>query len=66
MRKEGIFVLRYRAFNTFSGVPGTQDAPIPAELYGAPFKVYLTREAPELESSTELTEVSCSFGLLSC
>lgn len=66
VRREGVFILRYRAFDIFSGVPGTQDAPILAELYGGPFKVYSTREFPGLEPSTELTKVSSSSGLLSC
>lgn len=61
VRREGVFILRYRAFDIFSGVAGSPHPPVLAELYGGAFKVYSTREFPGLEPSTELTRVSCPF-----
>ena len=71
MRREGVFILRYRAFHIFSGVPGSPHVPVLAELFGGPFKVFSTREFPGLEPSTELTRVSdicfgCSHELNFC
>lgn len=57
MRREGVFILRYRAFDIYSNVPDSPHKPVLAELYGGPFKVYSTREFPGLEPSTELTRV---------
>ena len=57
VRREGVFILRYRAFDLCSGVPGNPHAPVLAELYGGPFKVYSTREFPGLDPSTDLTKV---------
>jgi hypothetical protein len=57
VQREGTFIFRYRAFDIFSSVPGSQRHPILAELYGGPFRVYSTREFPGLEPSTELTRV---------
>lgn len=64
MRQEGAFILRYRAFDIFSGVAGNAHPPVLAELYGGAFKVYSTREFPGLEPSTELTRVSYTPCLL--
>ena len=58
MKREGIFLLRYRTFDIFSFVSGTSKRPIQAELYGGSFKVYSTRDFPGLQASTELTKVS--------
>ncbi|KAF9526592.1 velvet factor [Crepidotus variabilis] len=63
VRREGVFILRYRAFDIFSGVESSQHAPILAELYGGPFKVYSTREFPGLEPSTELTKDLSKYGV---
>jgi len=63
VRREGIFILRYRAFDIFSAVPGIPHAPVLAELYGGPFKVFSTREFPGLEPSTDLTRVCPCFSL---
>lgn len=60
VQREGTFIFRYRAFDIFSNVPGSQNHPILAELYGGPFRVYSTREFPGLEPSTELTRVCFS------
>ena len=58
VQREGIFILRYRAFDIYSGVTGGDDqSPISAELYGGPFKVYSTRDFPGLHPSTDLTKV---------
>lgn len=57
VQREGTFIFRYRAFDIFSAVPGGQEQPILAELYGGPFRVYSTREFPGLEPSTDLTRV---------
>ena len=58
MKREGVFILRYRTFDIFSGVAGNLNPPVLAEVYGGAFKVYSTREFPGLEPSTELTRVS--------
>lgn len=58
MRREGVFILRYRVFDIYSVVPGHEHTPMLAELYGGPFKVYSTREFPGLEPSTQLTKVT--------
>ncbi|KDR75763.1 hypothetical protein GALMADRAFT_140370 [Galerina marginata CBS 339.88] len=63
VRREGVFILRYRAFDIFSGIPGNPHAPVLAELYGGPFKVYSTREFPGLEPSTELTKNLSKYGV---
>ncbi|CAA7259065.1 unnamed protein product [Cyclocybe aegerita] len=63
VRREGVFILRYRAFDIFSGVPGNPHTPVLAELYGGPFKVYSTREFPGLEPSTELTKNLSKYGV---
>ncbi|KAF8967886.1 velvet factor-domain-containing protein [Flammula alnicola] len=63
VRREGVFILRYRAFDIFSSVPGTPHAPVLAELYGGPFKVYSTREFPGLEPSTDLTRTLSKYGV---
>jgi hypothetical protein len=57
VRGEGIFILRYRVFDIYSGASGAENSPIVAELYGGPFKVYSTRDFPGLDPSTDLTKV---------
>lgn len=64
VRREGVFILRYRSFDIFSAVPGNPHAPVLAELYGGPFKVFSTREFPGLEPSTDLTRVCPCFSLI--
>lgn len=61
VQREGTFIFRYRAFDIFSTVPGGQEQPVLAELYGGPFRVYSTREFPGLEPSTDLTRVRVFF-----
>jgi len=56
VRREGVFVLRYRMFDLFSAAGGERASTL-AELYGGPFKVYSTRDFPGLEPSTDLTKV---------
>ncbi|KAF8897066.1 velvet factor-domain-containing protein [Gymnopilus junonius] len=63
VQREGVFILRYRVFDLYSGVPGNPHAPVLAELYGGPFKVYSTREFPGLEPSTELTKNLSKYGV---
>ncbi|KAF8806458.1 hypothetical protein BYT27DRAFT_7224235 [Phlegmacium glaucopus] len=63
VRREGVFILRYRAFDIFSGVSGSPHPPVLAELYGGAFKVYSTREFPGLEPSTELTRNLSKYGV---
>ncbi|OCH89016.1 hypothetical protein OBBRIDRAFT_836141 [Obba rivulosa] len=60
---EGTFVLRYRAFNVFSQAGGGHSAPILAESYGGPFKVYSTKEFPGLHASTNLTKHLSMLGI---
>ncbi|PPQ93803.1 hypothetical protein CVT25_013512 [Psilocybe cyanescens] len=63
VRREGVFILRYRAFDIFSGINGSPHSPVLAELYGGPFKVYSTREFPGLEPSTDLTKNLSKYGV---
>lgn len=58
---EGNFILRYRCFDLFSKVSGTDpETPVWAECYGGQFRVYSTKEFPGLRASTDLTKVRCS------
>ncbi|KXN85322.1 hypothetical protein AN958_11422 [Leucoagaricus sp. SymC.cos] len=63
VQREGTFIFRYRAFDIFSTVPGGQEHPVLAELYGGPFRVYSTREFPGLEPSTDLTRSLSKYGV---
>jgi len=63
VRREGVFVLRYRMFDLFSAAAGERASTL-AELYGGPFKVYSTRDFPGLEPSTDLTKVLSCFSYL--
>ncbi|KAL9711991.1 hypothetical protein Ac2012v2_005066 [Leucoagaricus gongylophorus] len=63
VQREGTFIFRYRAFDIFSTVPGGQEQPVLAELYGGPFRVYSTREFPGLEPSTDLTRSLAKYGV---
>ncbi|KJA28986.1 hypothetical protein HYPSUDRAFT_128126 [Hypholoma sublateritium FD-334 SS-4] len=63
VRREGVFILRYRAFDIYSNVPDSPHKPVLSELYGGPFKVYSTREFPGLEPSTELTRTLSKYGV---
>ncbi|CAE6484241.1 unnamed protein product [Rhizoctonia solani] len=53
---EGHFVYRYRCFNLFSRVAGSDDVPITAELFSGIFVIYSTKEFPGLQASTTLTK----------
>ncbi|CAE6435978.1 unnamed protein product [Rhizoctonia solani] len=53
---EGHFVYRYRCFNLFSRVAGSDDVPITAELFSGIFVIYSTKEFPGLQASTQLTK----------
>ncbi|KAJ1301331.1 hypothetical protein OPQ81_003731 [Rhizoctonia solani] len=53
---EGHFVYRYRCFNLFSRVAGSDDVPITAELFSGVFVIYSTKEFPGLQASTQLTK----------
>lgn len=63
VRREGVFLLRYRVFDIFSSVPGNPHAPVLAGLYGSPFKVFSTGEFPGLKPSTDLTKDLVRFGV---
>ena len=58
VKKEGRFVLRYRAFNIQSKIRDDGVVSILAECFGGPFEVYSTKSFPGLQASTELTRVS--------
>lgn len=53
---EGHFVYRYRCFNLFSRVAGSDNVPITAELYSGVFVIYSTKEFPGLQASTAITK----------
>ena len=57
VRLEGEFLLRYRVFDMFSKLQGTDDIPTFAECYGGRFRVYESRDFPGLQPSTDLTKV---------
>jgi len=63
VRREGVFVLRYRVFDIYSGASGAERSPIFAELYGGSFKVYSTRDFPGLDPSTDLTKSLSKYGV---
>ncbi|KAJ7181454.1 velvet factor-domain-containing protein [Mycena crocata] len=63
VRLEGSFILRYRFFDLFSQPDGCTSPSIMAECYGAPFKIYSTKEAPALEKSTLLTQCLAEHGV---
>jgi len=63
VRKEGVYRLRYRCFDIFSGTPGTNDSRMLADCVGAPFRVYGSKECPRMEVSTELTCLVSTHGV---
>ncbi|KAJ6552875.1 velvet factor-domain-containing protein [Mycena capillaripes] len=63
VKSEGIFLLQYRFFDLFSTASGHADPPIQAECWGAPFRVYSTRETPTLGKSTELSKLLKRYGV---
>lgn len=63
VRTEGIFILRYRMFDIFSRMEGSEDIPVLAECHGGPFAIYSTKEFPGLRASTELTKHLSRYGI---
>jgi hypothetical protein len=64
VKAEGNFILRYRCFDLFSRVANSEgQAPVWAECYGGPFRVYSTKEFPGLRASTDLTKHLSYFGV---
>ncbi|CUA72760.1 hypothetical protein RSOLAG22IIIB_05019 [Rhizoctonia solani] len=63
VRIEGHFVYRYRCFNLFSRVAGSDDVPITAELFSGIFVIYSTKEFPGLQASTTLTKHIGRWGI---
>ncbi|KAG9126194.1 hypothetical protein FRC07_004519 [Ceratobasidium sp. 392] len=56
VKMEGHFVYRYRSFDLFGRVAGSNDVPIAAELLSGVFIIYSTKEFPGLQASTPLTK----------
>lgn len=56
VKMEGHFVYRYRCFDLFGRVAGSEDVPIAAELFSGVFVIYSTKEFPGLQASTPLTK----------
>ncbi|KAG9103722.1 hypothetical protein FRC06_008579 [Ceratobasidium sp. 370] len=56
VKMEGHFVYRYRSFDLFGRVAGSEDIPIAAELFSGVFVIYSTKEFPGLQASTPLTK----------
>ncbi|KAG8695225.1 hypothetical protein FRC09_009290 [Ceratobasidium sp. 395] len=56
VKMEGHFVYRYRSFDLFGRVAGSEDVPIAAELFSGVFVIYSTKEFPGLQASTPLTK----------
>ncbi|PCH37387.1 hypothetical protein WOLCODRAFT_30510, partial [Wolfiporia cocos MD-104 SS10] len=63
VKLEGSFVLRYRVFDLFSKANGGPGAPVLAECFGGPFKIYSTKEFPGLRASTDLTKHLSLYGV---
>jgi len=63
VRTEGLFILRYRMFDIFSRMEGSEDIPVLAECHGGPFAIYSTKEFPGLRASTELTKHLSRYGI---
>ncbi|KAF8583784.1 hypothetical protein K439DRAFT_1390188 [Ramaria rubella] len=63
VRTEGLFILRYRMFDIFSRMEGSEDIPVLAECYSGPFAIYSTKEFPGLRASTELTKHLSRYGI---
>ncbi|KAI0372687.1 hypothetical protein BV20DRAFT_978121 [Pilatotrama ljubarskyi] len=66
VKMEGTFVLRYRTLNVFSHSSTTSPdagAPILAECFGGPFRVYSTKDFPGLNASTELSKRLALYGV---
>ncbi|KAF8145392.1 velvet factor-domain-containing protein, partial [Mycena galopus ATCC 62051] len=63
VRLEGHFILRYRFFDIFSSPRTDGSSTILAECYGAPIKIYSSKEAPPLKESTTLTKRLASHGV---
>ncbi|KAG8715396.1 hypothetical protein FRC08_010642 [Ceratobasidium sp. 394] len=56
VKREGHFVYRYRSFDLFGRVAGSEDIPIATELFSGVFVIYSTKEFPGLQASTPLTK----------
>ncbi|KAF8218379.1 velvet factor-domain-containing protein [Mycena galopus ATCC 62051] len=63
VKKEGFFMLQYRFFDIFSVPAGQTHPTIQAECWGAPFRIYSTKEAPKLGASTELSKALARHGV---
>ncbi|KAF8492459.1 velvet factor-domain-containing protein [Gautieria morchelliformis] len=63
VRTEGLFVLRYRMFDIFSRMEGSEDIHVLAQCYSGPFGIYSTTEFPGLRVSTELTKHLSRYGV---
>ncbi|KZP21308.1 hypothetical protein FIBSPDRAFT_919604 [Athelia psychrophila] len=60
---EGVFILRYRAFDIFSKKYNDNELAIQSECYGGAFRVYSTKDFPGLQASTELTKDLARWGV---
>ncbi|KAF8503974.1 velvet factor-domain-containing protein [Gautieria morchelliformis] len=63
VRTEGMFILRYRMFDIFSRMEGSEDVPVLAQCYSGPVAIYSTKEFPGLRPSTELTKHLSRYGI---
>ncbi|KAF8510834.1 velvet factor-domain-containing protein [Gautieria morchelliformis] len=63
VRTEGLFILRYRMFDIFSRMEGSEDVPVLAQCYSGPVAIYSTKEFPGLRASTELTKHLSRYGI---
>ncbi|EPQ51773.1 hypothetical protein GLOTRDRAFT_11626, partial [Gloeophyllum trabeum ATCC 11539] len=63
VKREGMFILRYRFFDIFSRARDHTDLAVLAECYGGPFRVYSTKEFPGLQASTALTKQISLWGV---
>ncbi|KAG8739306.1 hypothetical protein FRC10_005790 [Ceratobasidium sp. 414] len=63
VKMEGHFVYRYRSFDLFGRIAGSEDIPIAAELLSGVFVIYSTKEFPGLQASTPLTKHLARWGV---
>ncbi|CCM02856.1 uncharacterized protein FIBRA_04968 [Fibroporia radiculosa] len=63
VRAEGLFMLRYRAFDILSNAFGHVAVPVLAQCFGGVFKIYSSKEFPGLPASTDLTKYISRFGV---
>ncbi|KAF7342781.1 Velvet domain-containing protein [Mycena sanguinolenta] len=64
VKTEGYFIMQYRFFDLFSRPTGHTNQPILADCFGAPFRIYSSKEVlPPTKSGTDLTKHLARYGV---